>query len=105
MNDGRKYDHGKLRFDLVPPGALEEIVKAITYGSKKYGDDNWRRVEQGRARYFAALMRHAWAYARGEKLDHESGVHHLGHAGACVLFLLSPLAGDNVESGERAGNG
>lgn len=93
-NVGRKFDGGKLRFDLVPASALELIVAAITYGADKYGDSNWRMVESGRARYFAALMRHAWAYARGEACDPETSLPHLAHAGACILFLLSPLHGD-----------
>jgi hypothetical protein len=94
MSEGRKFDGGKLRFDLVPPSALEAIVGAISYGAAKYDDDNWKKVPDGRRRYFGALMRHAWAYARGEAKDPESGLPHLAHAGACVLFLLSELDGD-----------
>lgn len=94
MKKGVKYDGGKLRFDLVPVPAFELVVAAITYGAAKYTDDGWRKVKHGRRRYFAAMMRHAWAYARGEWFDPESGLPHLAHVGACVLFLLSPLAGD-----------
>lgn len=97
MSAGRKYDNGKLRWDLVPPQAIEAVVAVITYGASKYDDDNWRKVPNGRRRYFAALMRHAWSYARGEKCDDESGLPHLAHVGACVLFLLSPLEGDVAE--------
>lgn len=93
-NDGRKDDLGKLRFDLIPWPALVAIVSALTYGANKYGDDNWMRVPDGRKRYLAALLRHVVAYAGGETHDRESGIHHLGHAGACLLFLLSDLTGD-----------
>ncbi len=100
-NQGRKDDQGKPDFTLVPAAALEDIVRALTYGANKYGADNWRRVKGGRARYFAALMRHGWAYARGESHDAESGLPHLAHAGACILFLLSRLAGDAYPPGSK----
>jgi hypothetical protein len=96
MSDGRKDDAGKLPFELVPVEALEQIVAALGYGARKYSPDNWRKVPDGRRRYFGAMMRHAWAYWRGEERDAESGLHHLAHAGACILFLLSPLAGDET---------
>lgn len=93
-NVGRKDDTQKARYDLVPPESLEAIVQALTYGAGKYGDSNWRLVQNGRARYFAAMMRHSWAYFRGEKADPETGLPHLAHAGACLMFLLSKLEGD-----------
>ena len=91
---GRKFDHSKSRWDLVPWRALGLIVDVLTYGAGKYNDHNWTRVENGRARYFAALQRHAIAYwgdgeGSGEWLDPESGLPHLAHAGCCVLFLLT----------------
>lgn len=94
QNIGRKDDNSKARYDLVPAEAFHQIVLALTYGAGRYGDSNWRLVANGRARYFAAMMRHSWAYARGEKVDVESGLPHLAHAGACLLFLLSVLTGD-----------
>ena len=38
---GRKDDAGKLRWSLIPTQALEDVVKVLTYGARKYGDDNW----------------------------------------------------------------
>lgn len=87
---GVKYDGEKPRYDLIPPLALDEIVRALTYGAQKYDDDNWRLVEDGRRRYFAAMMRHAWAYWRGEVYDPETGIHHLAHAACNLLFILDP---------------
>ena len=85
---GRKFDHGKSLYNLLPPHALEEVCKVLTFGSEKYEDENWRKVEGGKARYFAAAMRHLWAIARGEKNDPETGLSHAAHAACCVLFLL-----------------
>lgn len=83
-----KRDFLKLRYDLLPPEALQEVVEVLSFGAAKYGDRNW---EKGLpySRYFGAAMRHLWAWWRGEDLDPESGLSHLAHAGCCVLFLLT----------------
>jgi hypothetical protein len=85
---GRKYDTGKLRYSLIPVLALAEIVKVLCFGANKYGDNNWIHVENASQRYLDALMRHVESYRSGEMLDPESGLHHLAHAGCCILFLL-----------------
>jgi len=73
---------------LLPGDALEEIVQVLEFGSIKYSARNW---EKGMAwhRPFAALMRHMWAWWRGENADRETGLSHLAHAGCCILFLLA----------------
>ena len=35
------------------------------------------------------MLRHIFAWASGERVDAESGLSHLAHAGANVLFLLT----------------
>ena len=85
---GRKADLGKLRYDLIPPMALHETVKVLTFGSKKYSDDNWKKVPELKKRYYAAVQRHLWAWFRGEDLDQETGYHHLAHAQCCIMFIL-----------------
>ncbi len=85
---GAKYDQEKSRYDLIPPEALEEFVKVLTFGAKKYSPDNWRLVPEGRRRYFAAAQRHIWAYKRGEQIDQESGTHHLACAITDLMFIL-----------------
>lgn len=84
---GTKNDTGKLPWHLLPPDALDAILGVLDYGALKYGDRNW---EQGMAwnRPFSALMRHMWAYWRGEDYDPETGQLHLAHAACCILFLL-----------------
>lgn len=100
MNDpnaGQKNDAGKVRLELLPPGAIAWIGAALTRGAEKYQHlppDNWQRVPEGRKRYFGALLRHVFAALAGQERDAESGLPHLAHAGACIVFLLSPLAGD-----------
>lgn len=86
---GRKFDAGKLDYTLVPWDGLEEIVKVLEFGARKYARDNWKHVEGGDVRYLAAAFRHLIAYNTGEKVDQETGISHLAHAGCCLLFLLS----------------
>lgn len=89
MTIGRKDDSEKLRYDLMPVEVEEEIVKVLTYGAKKYAENNWKYVERFEDRYYAALRRHIAAWRKGEKIDPESGLHHLAHAACCITFLLS----------------
>jgi hypothetical protein len=84
---GRKFDGGKLQYGLLPPLALAETVKVLTFGAEKYEPDNWKQVPDSKRRYFDALQRHLWAYKTGEQMDPESGIHHLAHAMCCLMFL------------------
>lgn len=85
---GRKFDGGKLQYGLVPPLALKEMVKVLTFGAEKYEPDNWKRVPESKRRYFDAMQRHVWAYKEGEVCDPETGIHHLAHAMCCLAFLF-----------------
>lgn len=84
---GLKDDSDKLRFDLIPPAALYGLVEIVTFGAKKYEPENWKLVKDARRRYFAAAMRHGWAWFRGQKLDPETGKPHLWHWLCNVAFL------------------
>lgn len=83
--EGRKFDHGKPDYTLLPFGALQDVVKVLGFGAVKYGRDNWQAVE--RQRYVAAAFRHLVAIAKGEELDEESGMPHAAHLSCCSLFL------------------
>ena len=85
---GKKWDAGKLRYDLLPPDALEEIVKVYTMGATKYAPHNWAKG-MAWSRVFAAMMRHAWAYWRGEDNDPESGLNHMAHVAWGALTMLA----------------
>ena len=87
MADGKKFDVGKLRFDLIPPGPLKRVAEVYTIGAKKYTDRNW---EKGLAwgRIFGAMMRHAWSWWSGEIHDPVDGQHHLASVAWCALTLM-----------------
>lgn len=85
---GHKTDAGKLRLSLLPWRAVGQIVQVLEFGAAKYEPNNWKHVPNARQRYFDAAMRHLLAWWDGERLDTESGLPHLAHAGCCILFLL-----------------
>lgn len=84
---GRKFDGGKPRFGLLPPIALEETAKVLTYGAEKYEEENWRRVPGAEDRYFDAALRHMWAWKQGQMNDPETNLHHMAHAVCCLMFI------------------
>lgn len=85
---GVKYDDDKPRWELLPFRAVKEVVEVLTYGSRKYADDNWKIVPGARQRYISAAFRHLTDWAGGEKKDKETNKSHLAHAVCCLLFLL-----------------
>lgn len=87
QKEGRKYDGGKLRYDLIPVLALEEVTRVITLGAEKYDPENWKNVPEGRRRYTAAAFRHIEAWRKGETTD-EIGTHHIANAISNLMFIL-----------------
>ena len=88
LEQGRKYDGDKLRYDLIPVLALEEMVKGLTYGTIKYDDNNWMKVPEGRKRYMAAALRHIQEYRKGVLWDEEQNIHHLSAAMNNLSFIV-----------------
>lgn len=85
--EGVKYDTDKARYDLIPADALEALANHYRYGAKKYEDRNWEKGIKY-SRIFAAMMRHAWAFWRGEEIDEESGAHHMVAVAWCAFALF-----------------
>jgi len=85
---GVKFDSAKLRWSLLPLRAVEDVVKVLEFGARKYAPDNWMKVPNARERYWDAAMRHMVEWKAGDKKDGETGVSHLAHAICCLLFML-----------------
>lgn len=99
-NKGLRYNTNKVRMDLLPPFALQEIAKVFTYGAEKYtirdketgkvlvpGDDNWKKG-LGWMGVIASAKRHIEAWVSGEDTDKESSLFHIAHAATNLMFLL-----------------
>ena len=88
-----KQDQGKMRYDLMPFDALDEVAKVLTYGVNKYPkpEENWRvnSKPEDIKRYTAALLRHFSANEQGSKLDPESGLPHMAHIATNALFIIA----------------
>jgi Domain of unknown function (DUF5664) len=88
--EGKKNDEGKDPWELLPWDAVEQVVKVLKHGRKKYDARNW---EKGMAwsRLHGAANRHLnpqWFQGR-EDFDEESGLYHLAHAACDILFLIA----------------
>lgn len=88
MKKGLKHDKGKLRWDLLPLGLVEWLVKVYTFGANKYKPNTWQHVSNGYDRYKAAMMRHLTAHEKGETFDPESGLPHLAHMAWNAMAVL-----------------
>ena len=94
------------RFDLIPVVPLEAVATHYGIGATKYEDRNWERGYRW-SYSFAAMMRHAWAFWRGEDIDPETGSPHLAavvfHALALMEYGDTNRANDDrVPCGRKA---
>lgn len=85
---GAKHDQGKPRYDLLPPIAIDEMAKVLTFGAEKYAPNSWQSVPDAINRYRAALLRHTFAIQRGELIDEESGLPHSALAMCNAAFIV-----------------
>lgn len=83
-----KYDTGKVRMDLVPPHALEELARIYTHGAIKYQANNYLDRPFEWSRVVGALMRHVEEWRKGSAIDRDSGLKHLAHAAWGCMTLL-----------------
>lgn len=82
-------DEHKTNWCLMPFEALEEINKVLEFGANKYSANNWQQGSGFKySRVLNSLLRHVFAFMRGEDKDPESGFSHMAHAGCNVLFIL-----------------
>ena len=95
INTSVKQDSGKLRYDLLPFDAVDEVVQILNYGISKYPkpEENWRDNSKPEdiKRYKAALLRHLSELQQGRTHDKESGLHHMAHVACNSLFIIALL--------------
>jgi hypothetical protein len=65
-------------------------------GSRGYGPFNWRGNKVLASIYVDACMRHLLSWFDGEENADDSGIHHLGHAKACLGILLDAIETGNL---------
>lgn len=76
-------------------GQIHEAL-ALLDGACKYGLYNWRHENVAASVYIAATLRHLLKWYNGRNNDHDSGVHELGHAKACLSIILDAQESDKL---------
>lgn len=89
------------RYDLIPAEPLRLLAEHFGKGALKYDENNWRKGYKW-SWSFGAMMRHAWAFWRGEDIDKETGTPHIiavaWHAFALAEFMRThPDKDDRVK--------
>lgn len=87
-------------YDLVPFQEMTDAYSRVAeYGAKKYASWNWSKGLP-RVQIIGSLLRHTWAYLRGEECDKETGLSHTDH----ILWNAVTLSHNvrwNLEDGRR----
>lgn len=81
-----RHNAGKLQWTIVDFDSLASLVQALEYGAKKYAPDNWKKGMPVNE-ILDCAFRHLIAFKQGETFDSESGVSHIGHAMANLMFI------------------
>ena len=86
----------KISITKFPMVALLHGSHAFMNGAERYGSYNWREKDVKASIYVDAAMRHLGSWFEREETAEDSGVHHLGHALACIALLLDAQEGGNL---------
>lgn len=86
-----KRAENKPRLDLVPYRIIEAIARQMEYGAVKHGLHDWRKGLPWTERY-ASILRHMFAWGRGENIDPESKRPHLEAAATQLAMLMEYVA-------------
>ncbi len=85
---GLRFNEGKLRYDLLEPYAVEQLVKIFTIGAKKYADHNWMKGLPWMS-VVASLERHLAEFKKGVDVDDETGLLHMAHVAWNAMAIVS----------------
>lgn len=86
-NKGLRFNNGKVRYDLLPNFAINQMTNVFTKGSFKYDERNWERG-MAWSTCIASLKRHIAKFEEGEDFDDETGLLHVAHAMTNCAFLV-----------------
>jgi hypothetical protein len=91
---------GKAPISQLDGEMLRQVALVMEFGQGKYDRGNWRKgIPYNRC--LDSLFRHILSFKEGETLDSESGLPHLGHAVANLMFLLRYEADNRVDLDDR----
>ncbi len=89
MSEFKKFDSGKVRFELIEAEYTKGLAQVLTFGAEKYEAFNWQKANdpENLLCLRGAIERHLNSYFNGDKLDPETGLSHLYHANCGMMFL------------------
>ncbi len=88
MSEGRRYDAGKIRLDLLPVEWIWGLGSVMTAGAVKYAERNWEKGMKW-SKVIGSMLRHTYKFLAGERYDPETGCHHLAMVAWNALALMS----------------
>lgn len=86
MSEGKRYNSGKVRYDLLPNFAINQMACVLSEGAKKYAERNWELGMEW-SKCIASLKRHIEKFESGQDYDEETGLLHIAHAMTNCAFL------------------
>lgn len=101
MRASTKFDQGKPPMTLVDPDFTEGLARVLGFGAGKYGRGNWQATGLAYTRVLDAAHRHLAAFERGEDLDPETGLQHMYHAAACLMFMANYVTNNREDLDDR----
>jgi hypothetical protein len=100
LSGARREKLNAMPYDLVPFQEITDAyVRVAEFGARKYEPWNWSKG-LARVQLIASLLRHTFAYLRGEDYDTDSGLLHTDH----ILWNAAALSHNvhwNLEDGRR----
>jgi hypothetical protein len=84
-----RYNSGKAKYSMIDLTCMEQCARVLEFGAKKYARDNWKKGLPI-SEILDSQLRHIAALQRGEFIDPESGLPHIGHIQCNSLFLGNP---------------
>jgi hypothetical protein len=96
MEIANRYNEGKPKLSLIDLNCLIPCANVLDYGVTKYSRDNWKKgliLTQ----VIDSMLRHIAAIQRGEAIDPESNLPHIGHIQCNAMFLGSKNLIEDIE--------
>jgi hypothetical protein len=88
---GGRQSLKRWRFDLIDGPAIFVLGRILDVGAKKYGVDNWRKIEV--ESHVNSVIMHAYAYLSGDRSDD-----HLGHMFTRAMFAVGVALSEGYDA-------
>ena len=97
-----RFNQGKtpLSHILDWPRAMGALSEVAEYGAKKYDRGNFQSGQRASVT-INSMLRHLFAWWKGEDYDKESEIHHLAHFAWNAMVLLEDALADRAGDDDR----